>query len=69
MTEDKDFGDLVIRDRHEAIGVVLLRLAEVPIAERAALVSTFVQDRGEELAGSFTVLTERGARIRPLPEP
>ncbi len=29
ITTDKDFGDLVFRDRHAALGVVLIRFALV----------------------------------------
>ena len=36
LTEDKDFGDLVFRDRRNSHGVVLLRMEGLPASLRVA---------------------------------
>lgn len=34
LTADKDFGDLIFRDRWTSHGVVLLRLGDIPLPDR-----------------------------------
>ena len=66
ITEDRDFGELVVRQRLEVQGVVLLeldRLSNVAEADRvAAVVSTNV----DKLSGNLLVIEPGRARIRPL---
>jgi predicted nuclease of predicted toxin-antitoxin system len=64
LTADKDFGELVFRLRRVHAGVVLLRLAGLTSAERAALVAEVVRVHGSELVGGFTVVTPESVRIR-----
>jgi predicted nuclease of predicted toxin-antitoxin system len=65
LTEDKDFGELVHRQRALHQGVVLLRLAGLSRALRAALVSDAFKLHAAEFLGAFTVITHSGIRIRP----
>ena len=71
LTEDKDFGDKVFRDRRPApYGVVLSRLpntlSDVDKAQRIrqAFAASYAQ-----FAGKFTVIDERQVRIAALPTP
>lgn len=64
LTTDKDFGELVFRQRRLHSGVPLLRLAGKHPGERADLVSAAIQARGSELTGNFSVLAERTFRVR-----
>jgi predicted nuclease of predicted toxin-antitoxin system len=67
LTADKDFGDLVIRQRCRAAGVVLLRLApNLPPAQKAEIVASALQKHGSKLLYAFTVITPRAVRIRPV---
>lgn len=66
VTTDKDFGELVFRQGRAARGVVLLRLAGLPAALKAAAVLAVVDQHGPELVGAFTVVTDRNVRIRRL---
>ncbi|KYF79796.1 hypothetical protein BE11_23920 [Sorangium cellulosum] len=67
LTDDKDFGELVVREGCAHRGVVLLRLAGVPYAKRAEMVSALFRECGAELEGAFTVLSGDGrVRIRSL---
>jgi predicted nuclease of predicted toxin-antitoxin system len=66
ITEDKDFGELVFRDRLNSHGVVLLRMGKLPIAkriERLADTWSVVQSNPQ---GCFIVITEKKVRVRPL---
>jgi len=66
LTEDKDFGELVFRQRLVAHGVVLLRLAGVSPQDKASIVLSVIRDHDNELANAFTVVTRSGLRIRKL---
>jgi predicted nuclease of predicted toxin-antitoxin system len=68
LTEDKDFGELVIRHRSEATGVLLVRLEGFTPLERAVVISRVVREHGENLLGAFTVIKPRLVRIRPNPK-
>ncbi len=64
ITNDKDFGELVIRRRLVNSGVVLLRFNGVSEASKAELVSISITDHGHELINSFTVIEPGLIRIR-----
>jgi len=65
LTSDKDFGYLVFRLRRLSAGVVLIRLAGLPSAKKAAIVASVISKHSQELEKSFTVVTPMGVRIRP----
>ncbi|MGH7575889.1 MAG: DUF5615 family PIN-like protein [Longimicrobiales bacterium] len=65
ITRDKGFGRLVFQQGLASSGVLLIRLAGVPMADRAELLSRTVQQHGSEFIGAFSVLTPAGLRIRP----
>jgi predicted nuclease of predicted toxin-antitoxin system len=69
LTEDKDFGELVYRDKSFHHGIVLIRLAGLSRERRAELVSQVMRDHATELSGSFTVISAGGARIRRIITP
>lgn len=69
LTEDKDFGELVYRGGAAHHGVVLIRLAGLSRAVRAALVSEAFKAHGSEFVGAFAVITSSGIRIRPSSPP
>lgn len=63
VTEDKDFGQLVLASGDERVGVVLLRF---PASARQGLpeaVLRIVRARGEQLMGSFVVVQPGRVRI------
>lgn len=67
LTDDQDFGDLVMFQRRSALGVILVRLEGVAPDERAQTVSDVIRRHAAELAGSFTVIKRSAVRIRKLP--
>lgn len=69
LTEAKDFGDLVYRERLPHRGVVLIRVDDVRRDERPEVVSRAVRRHHAESPNAFAVLTPAGVRIRrPVPD-
>ena len=67
VTNDKDFGELVFRQRLLTTGVILLRLAGLTNEAKANVVVSAIHEHSAELAGAFTVITRSRVRIRRLP--
>jgi len=64
LTADKDFGELVFRQRRLTTGVVLLRLAGLAADRKASLVARAVAEHSRRFVGAFTVITPGRIRIR-----
>jgi predicted nuclease of predicted toxin-antitoxin system len=66
LTADKDFGELVFRQRRVTSGIFLVRLAGLSPARKSGVVATAINQHGRELSGAFAVLTPGSFRIRRL---
>lgn len=66
ITGDKDFGELVYRLQRVHFGVVLLRLAGLPVARKAQLAVQLILEHQQELTAAFAVLTPGSLRIRKV---
>lgn len=66
ITRDKDFGELVFREKMIHSGIILNRLYELKAEEKAVLVVTVIEKYGEQLAASFTVIQPTKIRIRKI---
>jgi predicted nuclease of predicted toxin-antitoxin system len=64
LTLDKDFGALVYERRAAHAGVVLIRLSARP-SEKARRVVEVLREHEAELPFSFSVIGDKGVRIRP----
>jgi predicted nuclease of predicted toxin-antitoxin system len=64
LTADKDFGELVFRNRESHYGVLLIRSPEHNLGENAANALTAIRQHGHELMGRFSVLAGGALRIR-----
>ena len=64
LTADKDFGELVYRQRRIAPGVVLIRLAGLSPKNKAEVVASAVNKHSTELLRAFAVITPGRIRIR-----
>jgi predicted nuclease of predicted toxin-antitoxin system len=64
LTADKDFGELIFRQRHVSSGVMLIRLAGLTPQQKAEVVVTAVNRYAEELLNGFSVVTSKAVRIR-----
>lgn len=67
LTSDKDFGELVFRDRLVTHGIVLMRLDDLTVAEILARLQDVWSVVEANPAGRFIVITESKVRVRPLP--
>jgi predicted nuclease of predicted toxin-antitoxin system len=65
ITADKDFGELVFRQRQATHGVVLLRVNGLPPHTKADLVSLAIARHLPDLGGRFTVVEPGAVRMRP----
>lgn len=66
ITEDRDFGELVIRQRLGIAGVILLELDRLSNAAEADTVVEFVSLHGDKLPGNLVVIEPGRIRVRPL---
>ena len=64
ITEDKDFGELVYRQRLHHRGVVLIRVDGIYNVEKARIVARAIREHEAELPGAFTVIQHGTIRIR-----
>jgi predicted nuclease of predicted toxin-antitoxin system len=67
ITEDRDFGELVVRQRLRARGVILLELDRLSNAAEADLVAEIVSTHANKLLGNLLVIEPARIRVRPLP--
>jgi len=65
LTADKDFGELVYRQRLLTEGVVLFRLVGLPSEKKAELIAAAIRKHVDELSRAFTVISpgEEGVYI------
>ena len=69
ITEDRDFGELVVRKRLPVAGVVLLELDQLSKHAEAARVLSVVSSLATQIEGKLVVVEPSRTRIRPLPGP
>jgi len=63
ITDDKDFGEYVFRDRLAHKGVVLLRLEDLRSPNKIAALRRLLSSYADQLTGRFAVVTESSIRI------
>ncbi len=63
ITNDKDFGELVFREKKQHKGVVLLRLEDERPANKIAVLEHLLEKYENSLPGHFIVVTETTVRI------
>jgi predicted nuclease of predicted toxin-antitoxin system len=64
ITEDRDFGELVVRYRRSHAGIIYFRLESVELSIRTARLEALIETHGHDLR-RFFVVTEQEFRIRP----
>lgn len=64
LTADKDFGELVFRQKRIAMGVILTRLSGLSPWQKAEIVSIAINRHLPELENAFTVIVPGSIRIR-----
>ena len=66
VTDDKDFGDLVVHRRLATAGVLLLRLRSPSVALRMARLMDVWPSIEGRMAGTFVVVSDRRVRVRSI---
>jgi predicted nuclease of predicted toxin-antitoxin system len=66
ITGDRDFGELVYRQRMVSAGVVLMRLRAQNQYERVKLLQLRWPAVQARVAGHFTVIANHKVRVRPI---
>jgi len=64
LTADKDFGELVYRQRLVNPGVILVRLSGVPPEAKAETVAKAINLHSAEFAHGFAVISPAAIRVR-----
>lgn len=64
LTYDTDFGELVFRFGLHSHGVILLRVHNLSLAEKAQITILAIREHEAEIANAFTVISENSVRIR-----
>jgi predicted nuclease of predicted toxin-antitoxin system len=68
LTDDKDFGELVVRRQWRAPGVVLMRIVSEQPEIRWRRLQAVIERFGEGLYGKHIVVDDRRIRFRQIPE-
>ncbi|MCX9074254.1 MAG: DUF5615 family PIN-like protein [Candidatus Methanoperedens sp.] len=63
ITNDKDFGELIFREKKPHKGVVLLRLEDERAANKISVLKHLLEKYENSLPGNFIVVTETTVRI------
>lgn len=66
IVEDRDFSELVFRDKQAAHGIVFVRIGDEFRLKKADRITELVKNQADELAGAMTALTLDKIRIRPF---
>ena len=66
ITEDRDFGEMVIRQRLGVSGIVLLELDRLSNAMEAHTIAEVVSAHADRLFGNLVVIEPGRIRVRPL---
>ena len=69
VTSDKDFGELIFRDRLNSHGIVLIRMQRLSLRERLARLTAVWSIVEANPEGKFIVITEGRVRVRSLKPP
>ena len=63
ITNDKDFGELVFRERLEHRGIILLRLEDERSANKILVLQHLLANYADKLPGQFVTVTETKVRF------
>jgi len=67
ITNDKDFGEKVYRERHSHRGVVFLRLEDERVHSKIDVIRKLLEHHSENLIDNFVVATEKRIRFSKSP--
>ena len=66
ITDDKDFGEMVFRQKKPHRGVILLRLENQRTENKIKVVKRLLEQYADQLVDNFVVVTETTVRIASI---
>lgn len=66
ITNDKDFGTLIFKEKLKSRGVILLRLWDQTSKAKIRFLEMVIKDYSDRLLENFIVVTENKIRIRKI---
>jgi predicted nuclease of predicted toxin-antitoxin system len=63
ITNDKDFGEMIYRKRHQHRGLVFLRLDDERAVNKIEALRSLLERYSDRLSDQLVVVTERGVRF------
>jgi predicted nuclease of predicted toxin-antitoxin system len=69
ITDDLGFGELAVRHRQGAVGIVLLSLYALPAGARERYAAKQIQELGDSVLGHLVMVEPGRVRRRPLSPP
>lgn len=66
ITSDKDFGEMIFKNKRQHNGIVLLRLSNEKPSNKIFVLENLLKDHVLELSGNFVVATEQAVRITKM---
>jgi hypothetical protein len=67
ITDDLGFGELAVRQRQPAAGIIILSLYALPTGVREHYAATQIRQLGDGALGHLAVIEPGRVRLRPLP--
>jgi predicted nuclease of predicted toxin-antitoxin system len=67
ITSDKDFGEMIFKNKMQHCGIVLLRLITEQPSNKIRVLEAVLKNYAQELFGNYVVVTETTVRIIKLP--
>ena len=67
VTNDKDFGEKVFKERHPHRGVVFLRVEDERPQNQIEVLQQLLDNHGDRLTDNFVVVTEKQVRFSGAP--
>lgn len=66
LTNDKDFGEICFLQKKIPEGIILIRTNSEDSSFKAKLLSDFIRSHKEKIKGHFSVIAEKGVRLRKI---
>jgi predicted nuclease of predicted toxin-antitoxin system len=63
ITNDKDFGEMIFRERRDHNGIIFLRLADERAVNKIDILHQLLLNYAEKLPGQFVTVTESKVRF------
>ena len=66
VTRDKDFGDIVFRDKKQHFGIILFRLMIKHPEYQLKILKKIIDENTHEIEGNFTIATDASIKVIKL---